>query len=192
MKRTTQTLHATRANVRVALFRPDINVRSVLLSTHALTYTSHVRSSGSQVCVGNRNHRAKPVLVLRRAPMNPSSDCSPTHTNHPAGRTASRDPTRVPTGGESSHGKGGPSHVDMVKWHTNTWRKTKPTTPLGVESPSDPYEIAVAIVAQASGTGDCWARGDLKNSWKLITAENENVMASVRSKKSVRLRSIRD
>ena len=34
----------------------------------ALTYTTQVRSSGSQVCVGNRNHRAEPVPVLRRAP----------------------------------------------------------------------------------------------------------------------------
>ena len=33
-----------------------------------LTYTTQVRSSGSQVCVGNRNHRADPVPVLRRAP----------------------------------------------------------------------------------------------------------------------------
>ena len=68
MKSTTQTFHATRAYVRVALFRPDINVRSVLSSTHALTLTIRVRSSGSQVCVGNTNHRAEPVPVLRRAP----------------------------------------------------------------------------------------------------------------------------
>ena len=26
-----------------------------------------------------------------------------------------------------------------VKWHNNAWRKTKPTTPLGVGSPSDPF-----------------------------------------------------
>ena len=34
----------------------------------ALTYTTQVRSSGSQVCVGNRNHRTERVPVLRRAP----------------------------------------------------------------------------------------------------------------------------
>ena len=34
----------------------------------ALTYTTQVRSGGSQVFVGNRNHRAEPLPVLRRAP----------------------------------------------------------------------------------------------------------------------------
>ena len=37
-------------------------------SVRALTYTTQVRSGGSQVIVGNRNHRAEPVSVLRRAP----------------------------------------------------------------------------------------------------------------------------
>ena len=37
-------------------------------SAHALTYTTQVRSSGSQVYVGKRNHRAEPLPVLRRAP----------------------------------------------------------------------------------------------------------------------------
>ena len=37
-------------------------------SIRALTYTTQVRSSGSQVFVGYRNHRAEPVAVLRRAP----------------------------------------------------------------------------------------------------------------------------
>ena len=37
-------------------------------SFRALTYTTQVRSSGSQVYVGNRNHRAEPLSVLRRAP----------------------------------------------------------------------------------------------------------------------------
>ena len=37
-------------------------------SIRALTYTTQVRSGGSQVFVGNRNHRAEPVSVLRRAP----------------------------------------------------------------------------------------------------------------------------
>ena len=37
-------------------------------SFRALTYTTQVRSSGSQVFVGYRNHRAEPVAVLRRAP----------------------------------------------------------------------------------------------------------------------------
>ena len=51
--------HATRAYVRVALFRPDINARSMLVNAHI-----HLH----QVCVGNRNHRTEPVPVLRRAP----------------------------------------------------------------------------------------------------------------------------
>ena len=37
-------------------------------SIRALTYTTQVRSGGSQVCVGNKSHRAEPVSVLRRAP----------------------------------------------------------------------------------------------------------------------------
>ena len=58
------------------IFHPDtILARSS--SIRALTCTTQVRSSGSQVFVGNRNHRAEPVLVLRRAPMNPSSDVFP-------------------------------------------------------------------------------------------------------------------
>ena len=37
-------------------------------SIGTLTYTTQVRSGGSQVFVGYRNHRAEPVAVLRRAP----------------------------------------------------------------------------------------------------------------------------
>ena len=37
-------------------------------SNRALTYTTQVRSGGSQVFVGYGNHRAEPVAVLRRAP----------------------------------------------------------------------------------------------------------------------------
>ena len=37
------------------------------LKVRALTYTTQVRSSGSQVFVGYRNHRAEPVSVLRRS-----------------------------------------------------------------------------------------------------------------------------
>ena len=50
----------------VALFHPDTKDRSLASSrTHLHT---QVRSSGSQVFVGNRNHRAEPLPVLRRAP----------------------------------------------------------------------------------------------------------------------------
>ena len=38
-------------------------------SIRALTCTTQVRSSGSQVFVGYRNHRAEPVAVLRRTPI---------------------------------------------------------------------------------------------------------------------------
>ena len=58
------------------IFHPDTNTRTRLVN-RALTYTTRVRSGGSQVYVGNRNHRAEPVSVLRRAPMNPSSDVFP-------------------------------------------------------------------------------------------------------------------
>ena len=37
-------------------------------SIQAITYTTQVRSSGSQVYVENKNHRAEPDPVLRRAP----------------------------------------------------------------------------------------------------------------------------
>ena len=37
-------------------------------SIRALTYTTQVRSSGSQVYVGNTNHRVERLLALRRAP----------------------------------------------------------------------------------------------------------------------------
>ena len=49
------------------IFRPDTKLARSS-SIRALTYTTQVRSSGSQVFVGNRNHRAEPVSVLRRAP----------------------------------------------------------------------------------------------------------------------------
>ena len=53
--------------LQVALFRPDSNARSKLVNSRThLQY--QVRSSGSQVFVGNRNHRAEPISVLRRAP----------------------------------------------------------------------------------------------------------------------------
>ena len=45
------------ARVEVALFRPDTNARSMLIRAH--THLHHL---------GNRNHRAEPVPVLRRAP----------------------------------------------------------------------------------------------------------------------------
>ena len=41
---------------------------SVRPSTVTLTSSTHVRSGGSLECVGNRNHRAEPLPVLRRAP----------------------------------------------------------------------------------------------------------------------------
>ena len=47
------------------IFHPDTNARSTV---RALTYTTQVRSGGSQVFVGYGNHRAEPVAVLRRAP----------------------------------------------------------------------------------------------------------------------------
>ena len=65
---TTQTFHSTRAYIRVALFRPDTNASLTLINTHTLTYTTQLRSSGSQVYVGNNSHRAEPLPVLRRAP----------------------------------------------------------------------------------------------------------------------------
>ena len=37
-------------------------------TVRALTYTTQVRSGGSQVFVGYRNHRAEPIAVLRLAP----------------------------------------------------------------------------------------------------------------------------
>ena len=58
------------------IFHPDTKLTwSSSIRTH--TSATQVRSSGSQVYVGNRNHRAEPVSVLRRAPMNPSSDVFP-------------------------------------------------------------------------------------------------------------------
>ena len=49
------------------IFHPDTKLARSS-SIRALTYTTQVRSSGSQVFVGNRNHRAEPVSALRRAP----------------------------------------------------------------------------------------------------------------------------
>ena len=52
--------------VRVVPFPTGTNARSILVTAHShLNY--RVRNSGSQVFVGNRNHRAEPVPVLRRA-----------------------------------------------------------------------------------------------------------------------------
>ena len=49
------------------IFHPDTKLAQGS-SNRALTYTTQVRSGGSQVFVGYGNHRAEPVAVLRRAP----------------------------------------------------------------------------------------------------------------------------
>ena len=58
------TFHATRAFVRVAHLSILTPILAQGSSIRALTYTTQVRSSGSQVFVGYRNHRAEPVAVL--------------------------------------------------------------------------------------------------------------------------------
>ena len=49
------------------IFHPDTNTRSKIVNSRTHPHYQ-VRSSGSQVFVGYRNHRAEPVAVLRRAP----------------------------------------------------------------------------------------------------------------------------
>ena len=56
---------ALRSQYQLYFFPPDTNAH--LLDARHCTQTTRVRSSGSQVIVGNRNHRAEPVPVLRRA-----------------------------------------------------------------------------------------------------------------------------
>ena len=54
--------------VRCCTFSILTPIHAQRSSIRALTYTTQVRSGGSQVFVGYRNHRAEPVAVLRRAP----------------------------------------------------------------------------------------------------------------------------
>ena len=49
----------------VPLFLRNLHELHFSVLTSMLT---QVKSSGSQVCVGNRSHRAEPIPVLRRAP----------------------------------------------------------------------------------------------------------------------------
>ena len=62
------TFHATRAFVREPTFSILTPILAQGSSNRALTYTTQVRSGGSQVFVGYGNHRAEPVAELRRAP----------------------------------------------------------------------------------------------------------------------------
>ena len=109
--RSTQTFHATRAYVRVALFRPDINAHSMPVNAHThLHYPSQ-----KQWFPGMRGKQEPPRRARSGAPT-----CSHeslvgmfSHAHQSTGReTASPDPTRVLTQGES----------DVVKWHDNTWK----------------------------------------------------------------------
>ena len=63
----TRTLFQCLVVPQLNIFHPDTNTRTRLVN-RALTYTTRVRNNGSQVYVGNWNHRAEPDLVLRRAP----------------------------------------------------------------------------------------------------------------------------
>ena len=64
-RRTALSTAHTHTELHFSVLTPMLAQCSSIL---ALTYTTQVRSSGSQVCVGNRNHRAEPLPVLRRAP----------------------------------------------------------------------------------------------------------------------------
>ena len=85
------------------------------------------------------------------------------HEHQPTGReTASLDPTRVLTEGES----------DIVKWHNASWeRRNRPRlSAWGLRLTQ--ITIAVALLAQAPGLGDCWAHGQLKKQLEKITAKH--------------------
>ena len=58
-------LNQCRMQLHFSVLTPML-ARSSLI--RALTCTTQVRSNGSQLYVGNKNHRAEPLPVLRRAP----------------------------------------------------------------------------------------------------------------------------
>ena len=59
-------LHATRAFVRVALFRPDTNAHSMLIYSG-----NHLHNPSQKQWLGEQEPPRRPDPVLRRAPMNP-------------------------------------------------------------------------------------------------------------------------
>ena len=78
------TFHATRAFVRVALFHPDTNARSKLVSSRTHLHTQ-VRSSGSQVYMGKKETPRRAPPGAPTCSHEPLVGCSPTHTNQPTG-----------------------------------------------------------------------------------------------------------
>ena len=143
MKSATQTFHATRAFVRVALFRPDINAHSMLVNAH-----THLHYPSQKQWL--------PGMGVKQEPPRRAHSGAPTcsheslvgmfsHAHQSPGReTASPDPTRVLTKGES----------DIEEWHDDTWeRRNRPLlSAWGLRLTQ--IIIAVAILAQAPDLGE--------------------------------------
>ena len=158
-------LHRTKPS---QLHRTRVLHISVL--TPMLAQFCHLRTLSPQLPV---SEAVAPRYTWETEPPRRARSCAPTcsheslvglfsHAHQSTGReTASLDPTRVATEGERRTGRVA-LHIHCEVAH-NTWRKTKPTTPVG--SPTH-IIIAVAILAQAPDLGDSWAYGQLKNSWK--------------------------
>ena len=60
-----------------------------------------------------------------------------------------------------------------MKWHDNIWRKTKPTTLLGVGSPSDPSNYSRSHLGSGSGPPATAENAGNEEQLEMITAKHE-------------------
>ena len=99
MKSTTQTFHATRAYVRVALFSPDINAHSMLVNAR-----THLHYPSQKQWLPSMRGKQEPPHRARSAAPTCSHESLVgmfSHAHQSTGREkASPDPTRVLTEGE--------------------------------------------------------------------------------------------
>ena len=89
----------------------------------------------------------------------------------PCRETASLDPTRVPTQGESNTVRVA-LHILICEVAQCAWRKTKPTTPLGVGSPSDPCIYCYSHLDSSSGARRLLGTRATEEQLGMITAKH--------------------
>ena len=154
----------------VALVRPDTNARSRHVNAR-----SHLNfPCQKQWLPGMRGKQEPPRRARSSAPT-----CSHeslvglfSHAHQSTGReTASLDPTRVPTEGVSRTRKWPFTRRHCEVAH-NTWRKTKPTTPFGVGSPSDQYNYSCSHLGSSSGPRRLLDTRATEEQQEMITAEH--------------------
>ena len=97
IRSTNTNFHATRAYVRVALFRPDTNARSMLVNAH-----THLHYASQKQCLpGMRGKQEPPRRARSGAPTCSHESLVGMFSHAHQSTAASPNPTRVLTEGES-------------------------------------------------------------------------------------------